>query len=241
MHNKRLVLPQLRGSFSFALPQKEILIVAGGRAPDGEWLKACSKNRPLWCADKGVEACRRAGLLPEVLMGDQDSAGYDDWEWARRNGCLTTLFPRDKDCTDLQLLLETAGKKPGGALAIVSGAFGGRFDHVWANAAALMGSRRNGIKGWVMADEREVLLLLPGPAAFCVEAWQEPEVISLLPLNGVCHGVELEGAHWRLPAPLLEAENFTAISNRPQRGLLPRIALSEGWLGVYFAWDACQA
>ena len=238
--NNRLILPQLTGRFSFALPQNEVVIVAGGRAPDCGWLKACSLKRSLWCADKGVEACRRAELAPQLLLGDMDSASHAAWQWAKAQGCRTELFARDKDRTDLQLVLEAAGKLPGGATAIVSGAFGGRFDHIWANAAALIGSSAFGISGWVMADEKEVLLLLPGPASFCVEAWQEPEVISLLPLAGPCCGVKLEGAHWTLPEPLLRAEDFTAISNRPQKGCLPRISLEEGWLGVYFAWDACQ-
>ncbi len=240
MNDNRLVLPQLTGRVSFALAQNEVVIVAGGRAPDSAWLKQCSLKRTLWCADKGIEACLRAKLTPQLLLGDMDSASRADWQRAEAQGCRTELFARDKDRTDLQLVLDAAGKLPGGATVIVSGAFGGRFDHAWANAAALLGSRACGVRGWVMADEKEVLILLPGPASFCVESWQAPEVISLLPLFGPCRGVELTGAHWRLPAPLVQAEDFTAISNRPQEGCLPRVSLEEGWLGVYFAWDACQ-
>lgn len=236
----KISLPQLSGRFSFDLPQEQVLIVAGGRAPHENWLRSCASRRRVWCADRGIAACRRAQLVPDALLGDQDSGSSEDWKWAAESGSRIAKFPCDKDWTDLQLVLQEIGSVFGAATAIVSGCFGGRFDHAWANAASLIWSKEWGIRGWILADEQELLVLLPGPAEFTVDEWTEPAVISLLPLAGPCSGVTMCGGHWALPSDLLLPTRPATICNRPQQGKLPSFGVQEGWLGIYFAWDACQ-
>ncbi|WP_346356286.1 thiamine diphosphokinase [Azotosporobacter soli] len=233
-------LPQLTGRFSFSLGQEQLLVVAGGRMPQSEWLTSCSVQRHVWCADRGVDACRLAGIVPEVLLGDRDSGTIAGWQWASEQGSRVALFPQDKDWTDLQLVLQEAGKTFDGAAVIVSGAFGGRFDHAWANATSLIWSREWGIRGWIMADEQEALVLLPGPASFEIIDWQAPEVISLLPLAGPCNGVQMKGGHWSLPSELLEPTRPATLCNRPEKDEKPAFQVESGWLGIYFSWDACQ-
>ena len=71
---KILELPQLQAVFNYEIPKNQVVLVSGGQAPSKSWLKEIIKNRPLWCADHGVDICKEAGCVPCQLVGDGDSA-----------------------------------------------------------------------------------------------------------------------------------------------------------------------
>ena len=71
---KILELPQLQAVFSYNISEKQVVLVSGGQAPAKSWLKQVIQNRPLWCADHGVDICKEAECVPWQLVGDGDSA-----------------------------------------------------------------------------------------------------------------------------------------------------------------------
>ena len=82
-----------------------IVASAGGRKPDLNWFKAAAAGKKVYCADKGIEICLDAGIKPELLCGDADSAGKDYLQRAQQQDIKTVQFNPAKDDTDLQLLL----------------------------------------------------------------------------------------------------------------------------------------
>ena len=143
----RLQLPEIVLSFSPEQAAPEILLVAGGRPPDIDWLRRVASGRSLWCADHGVDVCRAAGLVPDRLIGDADSATAEAWRWAETNGAVCEKFPPEKDFTDTELALRRIKAERPTAFILLAGAFGGRLDHAFSTLYSLAGSGLCGLRG----------------------------------------------------------------------------------------------
>ena len=108
--------------------QDACLLVVAGRAPEAAWLREAAKGREVWAVDHGLDACLAAGIRPQRLIGDGDSTAPAAWQLAKEQHIPIEQFPVEKDDTDTQLALKLA-REAGFPAAIVTGAFGGRFDH----------------------------------------------------------------------------------------------------------------
>ena len=139
------------------------LMVLGGRKPAPWWLSSIDFHRRLWAVDSGVDLCFDAGILPDRLVGDGDSASPAAWKWALDKGVDVSKFDRDKDLTDFQIALDLLSQKEGSEKALfVTGGFGGRFDHLWSTVISVWNCGA-GIRPLGMADETEGMVFLHGP------------------------------------------------------------------------------
>ena len=138
-----------------------IVASAGGRKPDLNWFKAAAAGKKVYCADKGIEICLDAGMKPELLCGDADSAGKDYLQRAQQQNIKTVQFNPAKDDTDLQLLLTMLPQK---APLLITGIWGGRFDHLYSNVFSLLAYKQKSGVPVIMADEAEVQLLQLPPS-----------------------------------------------------------------------------
>lgn len=235
---KLLILPQLRCSFEKELPDSQILLVAGGRKPAPEWLVQAAHHCPVWCVDSGIDSCYANNVIPQRLIGDGDSATPQGWAWGKQLGIPVEVYPPEKNLTDLQIALQTAGLVHGQATVVVTGVWGGRFDHIFSNIYSLKGCEDFGVRGCCAADEKEVLILLKGKDSVRIETARCPEVVSLLPLSTKCSGVCIDGVHWPLSNVELHDNLPYAVSNRANKpGTEIRVAIEAGWLGIYLCWD----
>jgi thiamine pyrophosphokinase len=236
--NNLLVLPQLRCSFEKELPESKVLLVAGGRKPNSEWLVQAATQSTVWCVDSGIDSCQASQVIPQRLIGDGDSATSQGWAWATGLGIPVDTYSPEKNLTDLQLALQTVGQVYGQATVVVTGVWGGRFDHAFSNIYSLKGCEEFGVRGCCAADEKEVLILLKGKDSVCIETAAAPQVISLLPLSSHCSGVCIDGVHWPLADVTLQDTLPYAISNRPTEvGTEIKVAIETGWLGIYLCWE----
>lgn len=232
----RIELPQLTATFPGCPQKEEILLVAGGRAPAADWLQKAASGRRIWCIDHGIDACFSAGLQPDRLIGDGDSADQGNWKKARQAGIPIDQFPPAKDLTDTQLALHFLQAEKPASSVLLSGAFGGRFDHAFSNMYSLTGLLETGFSVCA-ADEHEVLFLLEGPEEIILEPAKMPEVISLLPFSPQCQGVSIQNVQWPLQEVILNSSLPYAISNEMLALSKPcRISLKTGRLGVYLYW-----
>ncbi|MDR2528360.1 MAG: thiamine diphosphokinase [Synergistaceae bacterium] len=219
-----LSLPQMDVAFDQEV-DVQLLLVLGGRAPEPAWLNAVVSARVVWVADRGAEACRIAGIVPHHAVGDFDSIGEEGEEWLKRLGVETECYPADKDLTDFQLCLEHAAGKN----VLVTGCWGGRFDHAFANVfSALWG----GVSVRAFADESEVLIPLLGPGGLTFSFRTRPLAFSLLPLCGACEGVTLRGTKWGLDGAELLQNHPCAVSNVAVQNHVT-ISVKKGALGIY--------
>lgn len=198
------------------IPDRKTLFLLGGRAPDAEWLAdLAERNRAeAWAVDSGVAACRATGLIPAEILGDQDSASPHDWEWALSKGARERRYDADKDRTDFQLALSIYEKNGGDGRAkrvlLVSGCFGGAFDHLLSTFDTLASGDGDYFR--CMMDDREGAFFLREGESAAMEFALAPEAVSLLPVSETCR-VGLSGVKWPLVSEKLERKYPWTVSN----------------------------
>ena len=127
-------------------------IVAGG--PGREPPRGLSP-RPddiVIAADAGAQHARAWGWPIHLLIGDLDSLDAAEARRLREAGVPVVTAPAAKDETDLELALERALATDAESI-VITGALGGRTDHLLANILLLRASRpgraRCGNRRWV--------------------------------------------------------------------------------------------
>ncbi len=204
-------LPQGTLDFHRPLPERARLLVLGGRAPAVPWLQEWRRAWPsadVYAVDHGVDACRRAGLSPTLLIGDADSATPENWRWGEARAARVERHPVEKDFTDTQLALRRA-MEDGSAVLLLTGAFGGRFDHAYSTIFSAAQVQTP----CVLADERELVVYVHGGERLTVAFRQQPKALSLLPMTAEAEGVTLQGTHWPLTDAVLCQGRPNAVSN----------------------------
>jgi thiamine pyrophosphokinase len=93
-------------------------------------------------ADAGIEKLNKAGIVPDLIMGDFDSYG------TRPSGENVRVFPVEKYDTDTMLALKEAISL-GYDTVIISGGLGGELDHTMANLQTLLYACENGINAFL--------------------------------------------------------------------------------------------
>jgi thiamine pyrophosphokinase len=232
-----LTLPQLQAELKHTQAKNEILLVAGGKAPDPDWLAAIAQKREVWCADSGIDSCFQNNIKVHHLVGDGDSATKNGWNWAIEQGIPIERFSTKKDLTDTQLALKKISEIHPEAFVILSGVWGGRFDHAFSNIFSLAGAKDFGVNACA-ADEKEVMFILNGPEELHLEFHDSPHAISLLPLSKSCQPVSIRGVYWELDHVCLEQHMPYAISNELVDGNHKiQVSVESGCLGVYLQWE----
>ena len=214
-----------------------ILLVAGGRAPESRWLSSMASRYSIWAVDRGLEACQKAGIKPALVVGDADSATAAAWKWADDENLTILRYPRDKDRTDLQLALTELAVRQPGAAVLLTGGWGGRFDHAFSNVFSLLEVSAEPLHLCGLADADEMMLFVDGGQHLTVSFSQKPRAISLLPLAETCTGISLNGVHWPLTESVLRLDSPAAISNRlAQDSSQVEVSLRRGRIGFYCCW-----
>ncbi|MFP4481253.1 MAG: thiamine diphosphokinase [Thermovirgaceae bacterium] len=237
--SEKLRLPQVEVCREGKASQKPLLLVAGGRQSNEMWLRGTADSCcAVWAVDKGAGNCRDAGLIPDLFVGDKDSADRMVLQWVVDAGVKVLEFPAEKDRTDLQLALSEAARRFPDGRVLVTGGWGGRFDHLLSAVYSLVWSCRWGLSPWGMADEKEVLLLLRGRGRSMLRFFELPFNLSLLSLSPRCRGVCVTGVRWELHCGKLLLDKPYAVSNKVLRNeerkeITVEVSLDEGLLGVY--------
>ena len=137
-----------------------------------------------------------AGIRPSFFIGDNDSVSEEARQWSREEKIPSLLFPPEKDLTDLQLALKEASGTCGGpngmrgCTAILTGAFGGRFDHLFANLYSLIWAEEEwGVKVRCEADGSEALFILRSGETLRLSGLEKGGIFSTLALSEKCLGV----------------------------------------------------
>ena len=232
-YSSSISLPNIRLYFHDNFTE-EYLLVAGGRPPAVSWLQDAAADRIVYCIDHGADACRVAGLVPSFFVGDCDSIGANTRHWIRSLRIEAELFPTEKDRTDTQLALERfKGKQD--KFVILSGSFGGRFDHLFSLLYSFAGAQLTGC----IADDREFVFILHDDKTIEIELQTIPKSVSLLPLTPQCTGVYLNGVHWPLCDAVLDQTKPYAISNRLESSDNHiTVRTKTGMLAVYLCWQS---
>ena len=210
---------------------QEILFVSGGRVPSREFFLQVSSGRKIFCIDKGIELCKACEVVPNFLIGDFDSANQSTVDWARAKNISVEKYPADKDFTDTQLALSRAEKIFGEHVAILTGAFGGRFDHLYSTIFTCASIDRK----IFLVDEREIIFYLHSGESVDVKFFKNPLAVSLLPMTSTCAGVTTKNLHWELDGATLNQNFPNATSNRIDDDKI-FLSVEHGTFAIYFCF-----
>lgn len=227
-----LILPQ--GNFilkNSAEKEDFVIAAAGGRKPELSWFKKAACGKQIYCADRGIEICFDAGFKPELLCGDADSAGAAYLQKAKDENVKSLLFNPAKDDTDLQLLLNNLPLK---SSLLITGVWGGRFDHLYSNVFSLCSYKKSSGAAVIMADEQELMVLLSAGESLEFTAELQFKALSLLPFENSC--VSLSGTKWPLKKAQLLTSYPYAVSNEITSEIV-KMSCHSGFAGFYLKTD----
>lgn len=148
------------------------VIIAAAPNPETGFIRQSIKESDfVICADAGYEAAFKAGITPELIVGDFDSAQKPETELP-----MITL-PVHKDDTDTVFAVKE-GLKRGFRQFLLLGALGGRVDHTFANFSVLEYLHQNGAHG-LICDSRVQICFTAGET--CTFRGKTGQTLSVFP------------------------------------------------------------
>jgi len=211
------------------------LIVTGGQAPSfGLLRKLAAKADLIIAADSGFDSARKAGLGPDLVVGDFDSL--------ESRAALAALppskilaFPMDKDDTDTEIALSTAVAR-GAEYIMIAGGGGGRLDHLLA-MSRLFDRSETAPREWHTRRESVYYIRQDELARFTV---LPDSIVSVFPAGAskACQGMKSWGLKWPLEG-LDWRKGYFGISNRALQGDCEVLAGSSDLLLVLPVGSEC--
>lgn len=183
------------------------IIFTGGNAPDLALAATfISGYRYVVAADSGLTACERAGIVPDLIVGDMDSLA-DRSALARYPAERVRIYPRDKDFTDTEIALAALAEL-GVTDVILVGGGGGRIDHFLALRALFDRSYFPAI--WV-GDASVCVAVGDGSpsASVKVTGLSHSDPVSVFPAGSGAHGAKSTGFHWNIDGLAWDAGEFS--------------------------------
>lgn len=163
----------------------------------------------LVAVDGGLSACLGAGRVPDVCIGDFDSAPVIAVERAENDGCRMIRHPAEKDASDLDLALDLARAEGWSGLTL-TGILAGRLDHTLASLGAVA---RNADLGIVVREPDVDVhpLAQHGPSAVALST-RPGEILSIFAIGGEAT-VTASGVRYPLSAHPLSPCTSLGLSN----------------------------
>ena len=190
------------------------VILANGTPPPRDLLRARANEADLFvCADGGANVAREAGLTPDAIVGDLDSATP-----ATLKHFLGVPIVRDvsQERTDLEKAVAHVLERGPFEQIVILGASSGRLDHVLGHLSLLR--RHQPGTSIVLEDAHGVAFLARAEAALDYAAGT---VISCFAIGEPAEGVTTEGLRYPLVDRTLAMGAQDSISNvietRPAR------------------------
>ena len=181
-------------------------------------------------ADSGMMHAAALGLVPELWVGDFDSAGselalqYRDVE--------RQIFPAEKDATDGSIAVAEAAAR-GATEFILTGGLGGQTDHTAGLLGTALQLARRGMPCLVTSGAEEAHAVLAGETLIDLPPGSR---ISIIPFSDL-DGLDLEGVKWPLvqrQVPLGSTLTLSNIAHGPVR-----ISLNSGY-GIAIAYPQVE-
>ncbi len=218
--------------------EPKCVIIAAGSFPntqidlgEGDLCIAC---------DAGFKYAQQLGVLPDLIVGDFDSAseaGEDVLrgisEIAQDDPGRIVRLPVRKDDTDTMQAVKI-GLSRGYRKFYLYGALGGRrFDHSLANIQTLIYIKRNGGTGYIM--DQETMLLVAENETIRFHRGNVG-MVSVFSLSDVSKGVTLKGLMYNMSNANLTSDFPLGVSNEFIIDEEAEITVEDGTLLITVFW-----
>ena len=180
------------------------IIIAGGELGNKDRCRTIIRDDDMIvCADSGYYHAVTMGIQPYAVLGDFDSASYDEVECN-----IKLLFPSGKDETDTELAVRYALEQGCDELVFL-GLMGGRVDHALVNVFILADMLNRGIDAYIfdgtsyiyIADSRIDIKGKPG------------DLLSVIPITPKVTGITNGGLEYPLDNFDMEMGFSRGVSN----------------------------
>lgn len=190
------------------------------------------ENPVIYAVDGGLTVADSAGIKPDYLVGDFDTAD-EALVAAYEKSCVTLRHIPEKDATDTELAVEDAVQR-GADEIVLLGATGSRMDHTLANIHMLYKMRLLGVCGRIVNENNRISL---HAGSFCTESSRLfGKYLSFLPFSEKVTGLSLKGVKYPLEGAVLKAGNSLGVSNEAT-GEYIEVSFDAGYLLMIEARD----
>lgn len=158
----------------------------------------------IYCADGGAnKLAKLQKFLPKEIWGDLDSISGDTLEKFKKQGTIVKKFPREKEFTDAELILEHIYKKYD-EIYVISG-LGGRKDHE-LTSINLMFKYKNVV---FLTENEKIFLIDKNITLKNIEG----KTVSFIPFSEKVCGITLKGFKYPLSNYTLNRGDSICVSN----------------------------
>lgn len=188
---------------------RRVVIITGGSINDyNVHAELWEQDDYIICADSGVNHANKLGVVPQLIVGDLDSALPENINFYQGLGSKVVEYEKEKDQTDTQIALKYALQKQPQEILIL-GAIGNRLDHTLANILLLTSFLKKGIKITIRDEIQEILLIEDR----IVLEGKKGDLISLLPLTPWVKGIKTWGLKYAIKEGFFQQTNPYGVSN----------------------------
>ena len=104
------------------------VLVGCGQFSEKSIFKEYAKDCKVIACDGGIDHCRKDNIVPDIMVGDFDSATNENYMYFKNMGVEEIKFPTHKDMTDMEIGMDLA-LKYGADEIYIFGGIGSRLDH----------------------------------------------------------------------------------------------------------------
>lgn len=189
------------------------VIIAGGEINDDLALSFFREDAFRIAADRGLVFLERHGILPDLIVGDFDSApdGLIGEYTERHPGVEVRAYNWEKDYTDLEIAAAAAADRGYRRIDIL-GATGTRLDHVFGALQTLALLLDRGCSAAIYDPCNRITM---HDASFRLnrdDQWGK--YVSLFAWGGEVSGLTLTGFHFPMENGILPTSGTLAVSNQ---------------------------
>ena len=219
---------------------KSYIIITGGRVDLyslQEIMDRHLESSRVIAVDKGIETCNKIGIVPDVIVGDFDSASkvtVGVYRKMAKNMHSIQFVDLDthKDFTDTHVAIMHTMEE-GATDIYISGATGTRLDHTMANIGLLKECADKGVNAYIEDDHNVITMINSSAGISRISGY---DYISFIPYGGSVSGVTLKGFEYIVEDYTFEIGDSRGVSNRITSENA-RIEFDEGYMIVNYSRD----
>jgi thiamine pyrophosphokinase len=215
---------------------KRCLILTGGKL-DTDFARSFLEKehfQKIIAVDGGLKAARELQIMPDVAVGDFDTAEPALLAFFRKQEhIIWDVHNPKKDDTDTELAIRRAIAM-GCDETVLLGATGGRLDHLLGNIHLLFPCLQTGMNACIIDPQNKLYLIDTEHTFKRGELWGK--YISFLPLTEEVKGITLTGFRYPLTDTDIQIGTSLCISNEVEEEEA-KIAFEDGVLIVVESHD----
>ena len=212
-------------------PTSRFAILLGGDLTVTPRLRKQIENARFIAADSGMMHAAALHIVPELWVGDFDSAGSE--LTLQYRDVPRQTYPAEKDATDGAIAVAEA-RRLGATEIILIGGLGGQTDHTAGLLGQSLQLARGGLSCLVTSGTEEAWPLIPGTTSIDLPPATR---LSIIPFGDLV-GVDLDGVRWPLRNRAVPLGSTLTLSN-VATGMV-KIGLREG-CGIAIAYPPANA